>query len=256
MRMLVRSALVVGLSLLAAACGRKGPLIYPDLLVPAAPAAVTAQQSGSAVKLLFALPDKDLAGRPVKGVAGVKISRRVVEVDQKEVCRSCMTDFRLFRTLYLNHMPTDTQRFGNRLVTLDSDVSAGNIYSYSIVPFTLDGLDGASSLIAAVRVAAPFPAPVLKAESFPTEVKLRISSQTLKSGRILGYNLYRSPVGGVRSYQPLNREPLNGSEYVDAVLTRGTGYRYSARTLIMSESGDVAESAESEEAEGTLKDDE
>ena len=102
MRSVGPSALVVGFALLATACGRKGPLIYPDMLVPAAPAAVTAQQSGSAVKLQFALPDKDRAGRPVKGVAGVKISKRSTEADQKEVCRSCTTDYRLFRTLYLD----------------------------------------------------------------------------------------------------------------------------------------------------------
>lgn len=251
-----RSALVIGMSLMATACGKKGPLIYPDMLVPAAPTAVAALQSGSAVKLQFALPDKDRAGRPVQGVAGVKINRRAVEAAQKDVCRSCMTDYRLFRTLYLDHLPDNTQRFGNRLVILDGDVSAGNSYSYSIVPFTTDGVDGASSPTADVRVATPLPAPALKIESLPAELKLQISSQPLKFGRLLGYNLYRSSAATARSYQPLNREPLKGNEYVDAGLERGVKYRYSARALIMQASGDIAESTESTEVEGMLKDDE
>jgi predicted small lipoprotein YifL len=256
MSCLGRSALVVVLSLIATACGKKGPLIYPDMLVPAAPVAVTALQSDSVVKLQFALPEKDRAGRPVHGVAGVKINRRAAEADHKDVCRSCVTDYMLFRTLYLDHLPSNTQRFGNRLILLDSDVSAGNSYSYSIVPFTVDGVDGASSTSVDVRVAAPLQAPFLKIESLPTEVKLQITSQPLISGRLLGYNLYRSPVATARSYQPLNREPLKGDEYVDAVLERGVKYRYSVSALIVLISGDIAESAESIEVEGMLKDDE
>jgi len=256
MSRLGHSALVVGLSMLATACGRKGPLIYPDMLVPAAPAAVTAQQSGSVVKLQFALPDKDRAGRLVKDVAGVKISKQTNDANQKDVCRSCTTDYHLFRTLYLDLLPADTQRFGNRLILIDSDVSSGNIYSYSIVPFTSDGVDGATSAVADVRVGTSLPAPAVKIESFPTEVKLQLSFQPLITGQLLGYNLYRSTATSPRSYQPLNREPLKGAEYVDSALERGVKYHYTARTLMVLESGGIAESAESQEVEGMLKDDE
>jgi predicted small lipoprotein YifL len=248
--------LLAGLLLSVTACGKKGPLIYPDMLVPAAPSAVTAQQSGSAVKLQFALPDKDRAGRPLKGVVGVKISRRVTDVGQNSVCRSCMADYTPFRTLYLDHMPVDAQRFGSRLILLDSDVAAGNLYSYAIVPFTADGVDGTTSSTASARVAAPFPGPVLKAESFPTEIKLQISTQSTGSGSMIGYNLYRRSATTARSYQPLNREPLKVGAYVDSGLERGVQYRYAAKALIVLESGDVTESAESNEVNGMLKDDE
>lgn len=258
MNRLGRSVLVVGMSLMAVACGRKGPLIYPDMLVPAAPASVTAQQSGAVVKLQFSLTDKDRAGRAVKkeGVVGVRISRKTSETGQSDICRSCMTDYRLLRTLYLDNLPAIAQRFGNRLIVLDSDVSAGNSYSYSIVPFTTDGMNGASSPIAVVRVAAPLPAPVVRIEPLPAEIKLHISFQVQVAEQVLGYNLYRSSVTGVRSYQALNREPLKGNEYIDTALERGIKYRYSARALAMRASGDIAESAESIEVEGMLKDDE
>jgi len=251
-----RTTLIVGMSLMATACGKKGPLIYPDMLVPAAPAAVTVQQSGAAVKLQFTLPEKDRAGRPVQGVAGVKISRRAAETDQKDVCRSCMADYTLFRTLYLDHLPGTSQRFGNRLIVLDGDVTAGNSYSYNLVPFTADGVDGAPSTTADVRVLAPLSAPVLKIESLPTEVKIQFIPQSLLSGRLLGYNLYRWSVSTARSFQPLNREALKGIEYVDSTLERGVAYRYAAKALILLTSGDIAESAESNEVEGKLKDDE
>ncbi len=251
-----RLAVVVSLSLLTAGCGRKGPLIYPDMLVPASPAAVSGQQSGAAVKLQFILPDKDRAGRPVQGVAGVKISRMETEAGRKDVCRSCMEDYLLLRTLYVNRLPTDTQRSGSRLIVLDSEVKAGRSYSYRIVPFTVDGVDGASAAISDVRVVPPFSGPDLKLESFPTEMRLQFAMQPSLSGRLFGYNIYRSTVAGGRSFQPINVQPLTDKEFVDTSLERGVKYRYSARALLVLATGDIAESLESAVVEGMLKDDE
>ena len=256
MRYVGRSALVAGVSLLAAACGKKGPLIYPDMLIPAAPSAVTAIQSGLATKLEFVLPGKDRAGRSVSGLAGVKITRRAAATDKNDVCRSCTTDYMLFRTIYLDPLPTDIQRAGGRLILLDSDVSAGNTYSYRVIPFTADGVDGVTSVNADARVDVPLAAPGLKIEAFPTELKLTFSSTAIKSGRLLGYNVYRTSGTASRSFLPLNREPVKGSEYVDTGLERGVRYRYSARALIIRETGDSAESMESKVVEGMLKEDE
>lgn len=257
MNAIVCSTLVFSISLTVAACGRKGPLVYPDMLVPAAPEAVTAMQSGAAVKLQFALPNKDRAGRPVRDIAGVKITRRATEAALNEVCRSCLADYSPFSTIYLDHLPSNTQRFGSRLILLDSDAAVGNLYSYSVGPFTVDGVDGASSRTADVLVVAPFPAPILKLESLPTEVRLQINLPPLTSGSMIGYNLYRSSgVATVRSYQPLNSEPLTVNKYIDTALERGVKYSYSARALILLASGKIAESAGSDEVEGMLKDDE
>jgi len=251
-----RAALIISFSLLTAACGRKGALIYPDMLVPAAPAAASGQQSGSAVKLQFVLPDKDMSGRPVKGVASVKISRMASEAGQKDVCRSCLTDYLPLRTLYLDHLPTDTQRFGNRLVMLDSDVKTGYSYSYRIVPFTVDDVEGAPAAISGVGVAPPVSGPDLKIESFPTEIRLQFATQPPLFGRLLGYNLYRSTAASGRSFQPLNSLPLTGNEFVDSGLERGVKYLYSARLLSELTTGNVVESLESAEVVGGLKDDE
>jgi predicted small lipoprotein YifL len=255
MNVVGRSTLIISFSLLSAACGRKGPLIYPDMLVPASPAAVTAQQSGSSVKLQFTLSDKDQAGRPIKGLSGVKISRMASETGQKNVCRSCLADYLLLRTLYLERLPTDTQRFGSRLITLDSDVKAGNSYSYRIVTFSAEGVDGASSATAVAQVEAPAPAPAVKIELFSTEVRLQITSEIL-TGNHAGFNIYRATGAEARSFQPLNREPFQEKTYADGTLSRGIRYRYVVRQLVRLKSGDVAESVESQEVAGMLKDDE
>lgn len=249
-------ALVAGLSLLAGACGRKGALVYPDMLVPAAPS-VTARQSGAAVKLQFSIPAKDRSGQSVQGLAGMKISRRVHDAGQKDVCRSCTTDFTLFRTIYLELLPHDIQRFGNQMILVDSDIHAGNLYSYRVVPFLADGVEGAASTVADVSVSIPLSPPVVSIESQPTEVKLHLSMSSMGSaGQVLGYNLYRTSAPAVRSYLPLNSEPVRGNDYTDSSLERGVRYRYSATALIVQETGTVVESRESDAVEGILKDDE
>lgn len=253
MRGTIRTLLVIGISLLLTACGRKGALMYPDMLVPAAPAVVSARQSGSEVLLQLAISDKDRAGRPLQGVTGVKINRRAQPSGQQEVCRACVADFTLFRTLYLDALPLTGQRSGNTLALRDTEVQEGTTYAYMAVLFTADGSEGAASPPIEVRVAAPQPAPVLSAESLPAEVVLHMSVQPVSPARLLGYNLYRSAAGGVRSFLPLNREPLQGNVYVDTTLERGVTYRYRARAVVVSAAGDVLESLESQELEGMFK---
>lgn len=252
-----RSLLLVVFSSMLTACGKKGPLIYPDMLVPAAPVSAAGYQSGPFVKLQFMLTDKDKAGRPVQGVTGVKIRRKGSETVQKDVCQSCLTDYLLSQTVYFDHLPGTAQRIGNQLIYFDSEVRAGNSYSYLVTPFMGDGTDGASATIADIRVTTPLPGPELKIESLPTEVKITFSGQPPVAGRLLGYNLYRTTGdGGSRSYQPLNRQPLKNSEFVDSSLERGVKYRYTGRAVITLTTGGIAESLESYEVEGMLKDDE
>ena len=248
--------LAVAVAATTTACGRKAALIYPDMLIPAAPSDVSVQQSGPAVKLIFTLPDKDRAGRTLPGVAGVKISRRSAEGGQKDVCPACTADYRLLETIYLEHLPPVVQRFGNRLVVLDSDVIAGNTYSYRATPFTADGVEGALSAPAEVQTVSALPAPELTIDAFPTEVRFSLKANLPATAKLLGFNLYRSSGTGSRSYLPLNREPLTGGTYADATLERGVKYRYSARMLILPASGGVVESLESNVVEGMLKDDE
>lgn len=251
-----RILLAVCLSALLTACGRKGALTYPDMLVPAAPSAVTIRQSGSSLKLQFTLSDKDRSGRRIHDVTGVKVSRLIVDAARKDVCRSCMDDYAKFRLLYLDNLPQMTQRAGNSLILLDSDVSVGNSYSYSIVPFTSDGAEGASLVTPFVPLVLPQPAPELSIEPLPTEIRLRFSLSSKVSGRFCGYNVYRFTGSEQRPYLPVNRELLKEGEFIDSPLERGVIYRYFVRALIESSAGEIIESAESNEVEGTLKDDE
>lgn len=256
MRLLERIALVVGVSLAITACGKKGALVYPDMLVPSAPPTSSVIQSGSVVKLQFDLPASDRAGNRLSTLAGLKINKRERDPATEQVCRSCMEDYRLFRKLYLEILPDGSERHGNRLIVLDGDVRPGKTYTYFAVPFTKEGVDGAPSPQMSVQLVQTVLPPILQVESNPTEIRISFVSLPPLEGVSIGYNLYRKSNESTFPQLPVNKELLTGKEFVDSGLARKTVYYYMARTVVRLPSGAVVESVVSNEVEGMLKDDE
>lgn len=251
MRRMIMLQLLV---LLTVGCGKKGPLLYPDMLVPAAPAAVTARQSGDGIRLSFLLPAKDRSGRRLENLAGVKIFKRGLFSGQ-QACTACSEDFLLYKKLYLDFIES-AQRYGSLLVLMDADVRQGGNYTYKVTPFTRDDVDGATSLPATVDMVPPPPAPQLRILPAPIEIGLELAEAPLAKGTFVGYNLYRAPKGEVVPYQSLNPAPFTGNSYTDRGLDRSVTYRYAARVVVRLPSGEIVESPLSNEVEGALESEE
>jgi len=250
--MRILAGLLVATTLCITACGKKGPLIYPDMLTPAPPTEVTVRQSGRVMKLSFNLPQKDRAGRSLKNLAGVMIFKRATTTGQAPGCNACTADFALFRKLFLALPDSSVQRYGNRLFLLDGDVRIGDDYTYAVTPFTQDAIEGQPSLpVKAAMVQAPAP-PSLKALPEPTEIQIAFSAPLPQQGKFVGYNLYRAIKGEELPLIPLNREPLTGKSYIDIGLGRNTSYVYAARTVVMMANGDLVESELSSEVVAQL----
>jgi predicted small lipoprotein YifL len=237
-------------------CGRKGPLIYPDMLVPAAPSSLSVQQSGNSMKLSFVIPSKDKAGRTITGLSGITVVKRDEPSGLGPVCNSCPSDFLPFRQINLDLLTPDTLRYGSLLVLLDGNVQKGRTYTYRVSAVTKDGQQGAvSAPVAADMLASPQPA-VLKIINHPTEIQLDIEGLPPVEGVIAGYNIYRTVKGEAFPLLPLNREPLPGNRFMDVGLERGVTYSYGVRTVVQLPTGGRLEGDLSNEAEGRLKDDE
>lgn len=242
-------------AVILSACGKKGPLVYPDMLVPAAPADIAAQQRGDSVKLSFVLPSRDMAGRNLSDLAGVKIHKHDGALGQAPACSSCSADFVLFRTVNLEPLPPDVQRYGSLMLLLDGDVQVGRTYSYRVTAFTSGNQEGGAATASAGLLLPPSP-PVLKATSQPTDVQLEFSTMPPREGVVVGYNLYRSTKGVPFPLLPLNNVPLTGNSYVEQGLQRSVIYVYAARSLVRLASGVTVESGASNVVEAALKDDE
>jgi predicted small lipoprotein YifL len=244
------------LTLVLAGCGKKGPLVYPEMLIPAAPSNLNVQQTGSSLKVSFTLPSKDLAGRRISAISGVAVFKRDVSAALKQSCTSCPDDYALFRKMHLETLPAGTQRYGDMMVLMDDDVATGRSYTYRVSTTLSGNLEGASSLPAtAALVAAPLP-PVAQAINHPTEVQLEFVGLPPDGGTITGYNIYRTTKGGEYPYLPLNSVDQSGSRFVDTGMERSTTYIYRVRSVARLSNGSVLESLPSNEVEGRLKDDE
>lgn len=237
-------------------CGKKGPLIYPDLLVPSPPTSVAVRQSGPGIKLSFVIPDKDRAGQSLKGVAGIKILKRETQPGQEPACKACSDDFKLFKVLYLDKLDINARRYGDFVIIRDSDVSAGRDYGYKVVPFMKNGADGEPSEPASVTMQLAPPPPVIKAVSNPTEILLTFSELPLKEGKFAGYSIYRAVKGEDMPYLPINKTPITGNTFTDSGLKRRVTYNYAARVVVRMANGTLVESALSNEVSGGLTEEE
>ncbi len=251
----MRVAMILGVCLfLVCGCGKRGALIYPDMLLPAAPAAVTARQSGAAVKLSFNLPAKDRAGRGLKGLSGIKVFRREAETGQGPACNACTADFALLKQLYLDVPDSAVQRFGDLMVVMDSSVREGVDYTYRVVPVTRDSVDGAASEQITVGLVKPPPPPKLKASPAATEILFSFSGAQPVVGELAGFNLYRSEKGKPFSYQPYNNKLITAGTFVDERLRRHVVYSYVARSVVRMPNGALVESIPSLVVNAQLQD--
>jgi predicted small lipoprotein YifL len=251
-----RVTVLIFLALNISACGKKGALIYPEMLVPAAPSNVSLQQRGESLKLSFTIPAKDRAGRALSNLAGVTILKRDAMAGQVAGCSSCTDDYSLFKKLNLDLLPTEAQLRGSLMLLLDGDVRPGRNYSYIVSAATREGVAGAPTAPVTAGVVPPPVPPVVQVISQPTEISLEFVRMPLQEGAFVGYNVYRTVKGGTYSYWPLNRGPVTSDHFTDMGLERSTTYVYAVRMVISLSTGAMVESGLSNEVEGRLKDDE
>ncbi len=244
------------MTLILAGCGKKGALVYPEMLVPASPSNLAAQQSGNSLKLSFQLPSKDLAGRSVAALSDVSVFKHDAPVTREPGCSTCASDFSLFRKINLDVLTSGTQRYGNYLVLMDDSVTSGRTYTYRVSTTTTENTEGALSQPVSVALVPASLPPVTQIFNQPTEVQLEFVALKPDEGVITGYNVYRTLKGEAYSYIPLNNKPITGNCFVDVGLDRRTTYLYRVRSVVMLQDKSMIESIPSNEVEGKLKDDE
>jgi hypothetical protein len=139
--------LLAALALGAGACGRKGPVVPPELIQPDAPTHVVGTSTADGIRLSWTRPDKYTSGRPMKDLGSFVIERSPVDVPSAafiDVARVELDDQMRFRK-------------ERRLEWLDRDVTPGARYVYRVTALTLDGYRSAPSGPLIVRWEPPKP---------------------------------------------------------------------------------------------------
>ena len=225
-------------AVLLAACGRKGPLIYPDLLVPEAPQQVQVQQLGDRLQLSFALPAKDRAGRALREPVIIQVQRRELNPDEPGLCGSSPADY-LSLLKVDPAFPAPAIMQGGQVTLLDAGVHSGKRYQYRLVAVDRDGAIGEPAESLQVLVVPAVAAPVVTATPvFGGMIRLTITGPIPSGSVFLGYLLYRTTGAG-----PLPPMPLvighGVTPYLDQTVQRGIEYRYGARLFMRRKDGVV-----------------
>ena len=157
----MKKVIVLSLVLFLAACGKKGPLIYPEAQVPVAITDLKVEQQGERFLISWSQPGREEGGERLRNLAGFRLFRREV-LPPAEDCEECPTAYRLIRAVDVEYL-RDAVRLGSGYLTADADLAEGKTYQYKIVSFKRDGTESGPSNKARKKMAAPPAAPKLKA---------------------------------------------------------------------------------------------
>ncbi len=230
------------------ACGKRGPLVPPESLVPAAIKDLKVDQKGSRFLVCWSPPAKMESGGKLAGIAGFRVFRREVLPPDQD-CEDCPTAYHLLRTVDPEYLQ-DVQRAGSHYCFYDSEVKTGDTYQYKVFTVDADGVSSRdSNKVRRMKIASQ-PPPNLSALSIPTGVVLQWDPVRVAPGSTLqGYAVYREQEGGVMPLFPTASLPADSNSYEDKQMEHGVKYVYGVRSVVRTGS-DTAESELSNLVEG------
>lgn len=240
--------LAASLSLLTG-CGKKGPLIPPEALVPAPVATLKVAQKGAEVQVSWTAPGRQEKGGKLEDLSGFLLYRRNV-LPPSQDCEECPSAYKQLALVDLD-LPEGVRRVGSLWIYDDFDLRKGQTYQYKVRSFARGGAQSKDSNKVRVTAVTPPLPPVLEAAGSPTEVVLNFVALPPEQGHAIGYNVYRAKKGEPTPFTPLNKAPLTANTYQDRELFLGTSYDYTV-TSLADVDGQIVESAHSNVAEAGL----
>lgn len=214
---LLWTVLLVSLSL--SACGRKGPLVRPESLVPARASDFRAIQRGEVIQLDWSIPRRMESGGKLTDLAGFRVFRR--EVGD---CADCPESWRLLRQLDLEYLQGG-ERVADKMFFTERSATQDTGYEYRLVPFTKSSSEGPPSTVRITR-RAPLSPPHVKASSSHAAILLECVSEPLPEGYSpKGYAIYRNRHGENAPLAPTATITEDG-RFEDTLLEQGVDYTY------------------------------
>lgn len=247
---MLRHLLLFLLLLALAGCGKKGALVPPEALAPAAVSDLAVRQRGQAFQVSWTAPGKEEGGVPLaRGLAGFLLLRRTVLPPDQD-CEECAAAYAELRHVDLEYLQ-DVRKIGSLLLLEDPFIQDGETYQYQVIALQHDGTRSRESNKPRRTAFTAPPPPLLHATGAPGAITLEFSSPPLSRGTFLGYNVYRGKKGEPDPIAPLNASPIAAASYQDDHVQAGVVYRYLVRG-VASIDGVTVESAGSNPAEASL----
>jgi predicted small lipoprotein YifL len=243
----MKKMLVLLFIVVLSGCGKKGALVPPEALVPAAISDLRVEQKGDRFLVLWSSPTRQEGGRALRNLAGFRLFRRDL-LPPGEDCEECPEAYSLLTSIDPEY-PRGGVADGNRGLYYDAALTNGKSYRYKVIAAGKDGSLSRPSNKADRKKVSPPPPPVLQALATPIGVRLTWQAPAAPaSGRIEGYNVYRKRSGEIFPLSPLTGVPLKETFYEDGNLEQEARYTYVVRAIALTD-GVTVESDPSNEVE-------
>ncbi|RQW87151.1 MAG: fibronectin type III domain-containing protein [Geobacter sp.] len=219
----------IGIALLFTACGKRGPLVAPEALVPAAINDLQVEQKGNRFLVCWSRPGKEEWGGPLESLAGFRVFRRdVLPPDQD--CEECPNAYRQVKLIDPEYLH-DVLQIGSRYCLYDSELMDNKTYQYNVVSFEKDGATSKGSNKVRRTKLIPPATPVLSAMKTPDSVTLQWKIPTPIPDKTLeGFSIYRKQAEGLMPLSPIATVPADTTTFADPHMEHGVLYYYAVRT--------------------------
>ena len=212
-----RSIFVVSMIMLVAivSCGKKAPPLPKGVAAAVAVSDLRGEVKDGVLFLSFVMPGKVDTTEP-KGLAGFKALRS---------CTGCGGGLEFWREIRLTDKTGYTIHKG-RLYFYDDDLEEGRDYVYQVIPYTDEGMTGASSNTYSIKwERTPKPPKPVSAKADDRRVDLSWNEE-----QGVFYNVYRFD-DGTYPIEPLNKLILSMTLFTDRTVQNGKRYKYEVRSV-------------------------
>jgi predicted small lipoprotein YifL len=241
-------AILLMMVFLLSACGKRGALVPPESLVPAAIKDLRAEQKGNRFLVCWSHSGKQEWGGPLESMLNFRVQRREV-LPPDEDCEECPTAYRQVRIVDPEYLQ-DVRRLGASYCFFDSDFVDGKTYQYKVISFDKEGTSSRDSNKVRLRKSVPPAPPAITSVTVPTGVVLEWKSVTVPRGGVLeGFAVYRKREGEVMPLTPVSTTKADATGFEDPQMEHGVKYIYAVRTVAKID-GQKVESELSNEVEG------
>ena len=206
------------------ACGKKGPPVSFDRIVPEAITDLEASVREGRVILEWLLPRENTDGSDLVDLVGFKVLRESLEGEE---CKGCPE--RLVPIAEVDLASGEDHWIeANRFFWADKGLRAGNNYTYRVVAFNRKGhFSQESNKVEILWEPPTHPPKHFRAMAGDGMVELKWAPVE----EAAGYNLYRSERGEGFPLHPLNPEPIEDTYYRDMGVVKDRDYRYAVRSV-------------------------
>ncbi len=255
---ILQAALLVFLAIHAVNCGKVGPPLPPEVLIPKPVTDLTSRQIGNDIKLSWSLPTLNLNGTKATTLQRMDVYRQIVPVAATAPgAEEISKQFRGSRIMSIDTLHLDAFRESGLVVFVDKfpglnlETLRTSELRYAVRVMNKKRQDaGFSNIIARPWLAVPPGIPHIdfKAEETVIILSWEAPLQTGPSASaVVRYNIYRGQQSQGVPVAPLNEKPIPETRYEDRQFQFGTTYYYTVRSVVQA-GGVTAEGANSPES--------